>query len=162
MAQPQPTYDLMLLLDLESTEDDRAKVLADAERIITEGGELIGTHDWGVREMAYEIRHQDSADYHLFQFHVHATATLDELDRTLSIADGVLRFRIIQLAPGTPEPPDPGAADARPSRRLEPPPVAASPSAAARTRSRAALVYAFATIPRTFRGTSRGCRRPPR
>jgi small subunit ribosomal protein S6 len=110
MAQPQPTYDLMLLLDLESTEDDRAKALADAERIITGGGELIGVHEWGVREMAYEIRHQDSADYRLFQFHITTTATLDELDRTLSIADGVLRYRIIRLAPGTPEPPDPGAA----------------------------------------------------
>src|SRR3954466_16345027 len=109
MAQPQPTYDLMLLLDLESTEDDRAKVLADAERIITGGGELIGTHEWGVRELAYEIRHQDTADYRLFQFHVNDTSTLDELDRTLSIADGILRYRIIRLAPGTPEPPDPGA-----------------------------------------------------
>ena len=29
--------------------------------IVTEGGELIGTHEWGVREMAYEIRHQDSS-----------------------------------------------------------------------------------------------------
>jgi small subunit ribosomal protein S6 len=100
----------MLLLDLESTEDDRAKALADAERIITGGGELIGTHAWGVRELAYEIRHQDTADYRLFQFHVTDNATLEELDRTLSIADGVLRYRIIRLAPGTPEPPDPGAA----------------------------------------------------
>jgi small subunit ribosomal protein S6 len=110
MAQPQPTYDLMLLLDLESTEDDRAKALADAERIIASGGELIGTHEWGVRELAYEIRHQDSADYRLFQFHVNDKAMLAELDRTLSIADGVLRYRVIRLAPGTPEPPDPGAA----------------------------------------------------
>jgi len=109
MAQPQPTYDLTLLLDLESTEDDRAKALADAERIIAGGGELIGVHEWGVRELAYEIRHQDTADYRLFQFHVTDNAMLEELDRTLSIADGVLRYRVIRLAPGTPEPPDPGA-----------------------------------------------------
>ena len=109
MAQLQPTYDLMLLLDVESTDEQRAKVLADSERIITEGGELIGTHEWGVRELAYEINHQDSADYRLYQFHVNTTATLDELDRTLSIADGLMRHRIIKLAPGTPPPPDPGA-----------------------------------------------------
>jgi small subunit ribosomal protein S6 len=109
MAQPDPTYDLMLLLDLESTEEQRAKALADAERIITDGGTLIGTHEWGVRELAYEIAHQDTADYRLFQFHANSTATLDELDRTLSIADGLLRHRIIKLAPGTPPPPDPGA-----------------------------------------------------
>jgi small subunit ribosomal protein S6 len=109
MAKPQPTYDLMLLLDLESTDEQRAKVLADSERIITDGGSLIGTHEWGVRELAYEINHQDSADYRLFQFHVNDVATLAELDRTLSIADGLLRHRIIKLAPGTPEPPEPGA-----------------------------------------------------
>lgn len=108
MAKPQPTYDLMLLLDLEAEEELRDKVVADAERIITSGGELLGSYDWGVRELAYEIAHQDTADYRLFQFHVNDASTLDELNRTLSIADGLLRFRIIKLAPGTPPPPDPG------------------------------------------------------
>jgi small subunit ribosomal protein S6 len=102
----------MLLLDLESTDEQRAKVVADSERIITDGGTLIGTHEWGVKELAYEIRHQDSADYRLYQFHINDVATLAELDRTLSIADGVLRHRIIKLAPGTPPPPDPGATPA--------------------------------------------------
>jgi small subunit ribosomal protein S6 len=102
----------MLLLDTESTDEQRAKVVADAERIITDGGSLIGTHDWGVRELAYEINHRDSADYRLFQFHVDDVAALAELDRTLSIADGLLRHRIIKLAPGTPEPPDPGVTPA--------------------------------------------------
>jgi len=108
MAKPQPTYDLMLLLDLESEEELRDKVVADAERIISSGGEIIGTYDWGVRELAYEIAHQDTADYRLFQFHANDTSMLEELHRTLSIADGLLRHRIIKLAPGTPEPPDPG------------------------------------------------------
>ncbi len=112
MAQPQPTYDLMLMLDVEGTEEQHAKVIADSERIIAEGGELIGTHEWGVRELAYEIDHQDTADYRLYQFHVTSTATLDELNRTLSIADGLLRHRIVRLAPGTPPPPDPGATPA--------------------------------------------------
>ena len=102
----------MLLLDVESEDEQRAKVLADSERIITEGGELLGTYEWGVRELAYEIEHQDSADYRLFQFHVNDVAVLAQLDRTLSIADGLLRHRIIKLAPGTPPPPDPGATPA--------------------------------------------------
>jgi len=108
MAKPQPTYDLMLLLDLEAEEVVREKVVADAERIITAGGELLGAYDWGVRELAYEIAHQDTADYRLFQFHVNDASVLDELHRTLSIADGLLRHRIIKLAPGTPPPPEPG------------------------------------------------------
>jgi small subunit ribosomal protein S6 len=109
MAQPPPTYDLMLLLDLESTDEQRAKVVADAERIIADGGTLIGSHDWGTREMTYEIDHKDSADYRLFQFHANGGELMAELNRTLSIADGLLRHRIIKLAPGTPPPPDPGS-----------------------------------------------------
>ena len=31
---------------------------------------------------------------------------LSELDRTLRITDGVLRFRIVKLKPGTPDAPD--------------------------------------------------------
>jgi small subunit ribosomal protein S6 len=108
MSQPQPTYDLMLLLDVESEQEIRDKVVTDAERLITEGGELLGTYDWGVRELAYEINHQDTADYRLFQFHINDVAVLAELDRTLSITDGLLRHRIIKLAPGTPAPPEPG------------------------------------------------------
>jgi small subunit ribosomal protein S6 len=108
MAQPTPTYDLMLLLDLEATEEQRAKVVADSERIISAEGELIGAHEWGVRELAYEINHQDSAEYRLFQFHGGAPV-IAELNRTLSISDGLLRHRIIKLDPGTPPPPDPGA-----------------------------------------------------
>ncbi|HEY8581465.1 MAG TPA: 30S ribosomal protein S6 [Capillimicrobium sp.] len=110
----------MLLLDLESTDEQRAKVLADAERLITEGGTLIGAHDWGTRELAYEIQHQDTAEYRLFQFHANSSETLSELDRQLSIADGLLRHRIIKLAPGTPPPPDPGA---EPAVETEPEPA---------------------------------------
>jgi small subunit ribosomal protein S6 len=120
MAHPEPTYDLMLMLDVEGTEEQHAKVLADAERIITSGeGTLIGTHDWGVRELAYEIAHQDSAEYHLMQFHGGAPV-IAELDRTLSIADGLLRHRIIRLAPGTPPPPAPGAPADAASGEYEP------------------------------------------
>jgi len=103
MARPEPTYDLMLLLDPVAADDVRAKALADVDRIIRKGGEVVGDHDWGTRTMAYEIDHQTDAQYRLVQFKGPAEV-LSELERTLRIADGVVRFRIIKLAPGTPEP----------------------------------------------------------
>jgi small subunit ribosomal protein S6 len=109
MARPEPTYDLMLLLDTQASDEQRAKVLADAERIISTGGTITNAYDWGVRELAYEIRHKDDAEYRLIQFHAPAEV-LRELDRALSIADGVMRHRIIKLAPGTPAAPDGGRA----------------------------------------------------
>ena len=123
MAAAKPTYDLMLLLDTAAADEQRAKVLADAERLITSnGGTVTSKHDWGARALAYEIRHKPDAEYHLIQFHG-TPELLENLQRTLRITDGVVRFRIIKLAPGTPAPPPP-----RPERS-EAPPVEA-PSAA--------------------------------
>jgi small subunit ribosomal protein S6 len=111
MAATNPTYDLMVLLDTAAPDEQRKKVLSDTESLIKKQGEIIGTHDWGVRPTAYEIDKKTDADYHLVQFH--ATAELlATLDRTLRITDGVLRFRIIKLAPGTPGPPEPEAPQA--------------------------------------------------
>lgn len=105
MARPAPTYDLMLLLDTQASDEQRASVLADVERILAAGATVESAYDWGIRELAYEIRHKDDAEYRLFQFHA-GPDVLRELSRTLSIADGVLRHRIIKLAPGTPPAPD--------------------------------------------------------
>ena len=44
------------------------------------------------------------------QFHAGSAELLDGLDRTLRITDGVMRFRLIKLAPGVPEAPEMGAA----------------------------------------------------
>jgi small subunit ribosomal protein S6 len=104
MAAPPPIYDLMVLLDTTAPDDQRAKILADAEAMITNGGSVVSKHDWGPRTMAYEIRHKTDAEYHLIQFHGDA-ALLETLQRTLRITDGVVRFRIIKLEPGTPDPP---------------------------------------------------------
>jgi len=106
MTLPAPTYDLMLLLDPEAEQPAREKLVTDASEAITAGGELLRHDRWGERALAYPISHKASAEYHLLQFHAGSPELLSELHRTLSIADGVVRFRIIKLAPGTPEPPD--------------------------------------------------------
>jgi small subunit ribosomal protein S6 len=104
MAAPDPIYDLVVLLDTAAPDDQRAKILADAEAMISNGGSVVSKHDWGPRTMAYEIRHKTDAEYHLIQFHGTAQL-LENLQRTLRITDGVVRFRIIKLEPGTPDPP---------------------------------------------------------
>ena len=97
----------MLLLDTSAPEEQRKKVLSDVESAISSAGSVVGsTHDWGQRPLAYEIRHRADAEYYLLQFQG-PSSMLESLQRSLRIADGVLRFRIIKLAPGTPGPPDP-------------------------------------------------------
>ena len=105
MAKEAPIYDLMLMLSTSAEDDRRAKILADVEAAITRaGGSLERNDDWGRRPMAYEIRHQPDAEYHLLQFKAPPTL-IEDLSHTLRITDGVVRFRVIKVRPGTPPAP---------------------------------------------------------
>jgi small subunit ribosomal protein S6 len=105
MASEAPVYDLVLLLDTTIEQERRDTILANVEDAIDRGGEIVGRHDWGNRHTVYEVRKHGEADYHLIQFRGSA-ALLEQLDHNLKITDGILRFRIIKLRPGTPPPPD--------------------------------------------------------
>ncbi|MEA2161020.1 MAG: small subunit ribosomal protein [Solirubrobacteraceae bacterium] len=106
MATEPTIYDLVLLLSTNTEEDDRAKVLSEVEAAITSsGGTIERNQDWGTRPLTYRINHQGDAEYHLLQFQG-PTTLLDSLSHSLRIADGVLRFRIIKVIPGTPPAPD--------------------------------------------------------
>ena len=111
MAHEPPLYDLILLLDTQVDDERRSELLDNVQAAIEKGGEVVGRHDWGVRPTVYEVQKRPDADYHLFQFHGD-NALLEQLDHTLKITDGVLRFRIIKLRAGTPPPPEMGAAAA--------------------------------------------------
>jgi len=116
MAKEAPIYDLMLLLSENAEDEQRTKILADVQSAITNaGGSIERDDDWGRRPLSYEIRHQPEAEYHLLQFHAPPTL-IEDLSHTLRITDGVLRFRVIKVRPGTPAAPS------------SPPPVVAAVS----------------------------------
>ncbi len=105
MAKEPLIYDLMLLLSTNTEEEQRTKILSDVESAISSaGGSIERDDDWGQRPLAYEIRHQPDAEYHLLQFRSPPTL-IEELSHTLRITDGVLRFRVIKVTPGTPPAP---------------------------------------------------------
>lgn len=119
MAERTITYDLMLMLSMGAEDEERASILTAVESAITDGGgEIVRRDDWGTRPLTFKINHEREADYHLLQFQG-PTALLETLSHNLHIADGVLRFRIIKVTPGTPDAPD------------SPPPVIGAVSAAA-------------------------------
>lgn len=112
MTLPAPTYDLVLLLDPQADEGVRAKIVTDTKAAIGAKGEVVHHDAWGERPLAYPIDHKTTAEYHLLQFHATQVELIAELNRTLHITDGVIRFRVNKLKPGTPAAPDmrPGAA----------------------------------------------------
>jgi small subunit ribosomal protein S6 len=137
MAEQTPTYDLVLLLSMTVEDERRAKILADVEAAIAGGdGSIVHNADWGKRPLAYQIDHQPEAEYHLLQF-TGPPSLLESLNHTLGITDGVVRFRIIKVLPGTPAPPSPDriAVPATPPAPASAAPAAAAESAAAVTES---------------------------
>jgi small subunit ribosomal protein S6 len=117
MAKDAPIYDLVLLLNAEAEETTRTKILGDVESAISKaGGSVERNDDWGRRPMAYEIRHLPEAEYHMLQFRAPGSL-IEDLSHTLRITDGVVRFRVIKVRPGTPEAPS------------SPPPVVAAAAA---------------------------------
>jgi small subunit ribosomal protein S6 len=106
MATQPPLYDLMLLLSTSAPEEQRTKILSDVESAITGAGGSIERRDgWGQRPMAYRIRHQPDAEYHLLQF-TSPPSLIETLSHDLRITDGVVRFRVIKNLPGTPPAPE--------------------------------------------------------
>jgi small subunit ribosomal protein S6 len=125
----------VLLLDTQAEPAVRAKIVADAREAISAQGELLRHDEWGERALAYPIDHKTSAEYHLLQFHASATELIATLNRTLRITDGIVRFRINKLEPGTPEAPDmrserPAAAPTRDEPEPAPSPAEAEEHAA--------------------------------
>ncbi len=141
MTLPAPTYDLVLLLDAEAEEQAHARILGEAREAIRAQGELLRDDAWGDRALTYQIDHKATAKYHLMQFHATAPELLEKLDRSLRIADEVVRFRIVKLKPGTPEaphtPPAAGEAGAAVESAAGAPPAAAAAPAEAPAESQA-------------------------
>jgi small subunit ribosomal protein S6 len=120
MAIELPTYDLILLLDPEADEERRSNILASLEQVIERQGAVVSRHDWGSRPTAYPVKKRGDADYHLLQFQG-PPELLQQLDHALKITDGVNRFRIIKLHPGTPAPPDLAMSAAAAAAEQQPP-----------------------------------------
>jgi small subunit ribosomal protein S6 len=89
-------YELVLMLDPEAPDNRREEIATGARQRIESAGELKHADDWGVRKMAYEIQRRNEADYRFYRF-VAESPVLADLDHTLKITDGVLRFRIFNV-----------------------------------------------------------------
>ncbi len=115
MADPTPVYELTLLLSTDAEEDTRARILGDLEAAITRGGgSIVRKTAWGNRSLAYRIDHEDDAEIHLFELTAPPNLLAD-LNHTLRITDGVLRFRVIKAISGgqQQQEPEPAAASVR-------------------------------------------------
>jgi small subunit ribosomal protein S6 len=85
----------MLILPPEADESVVSEALDRITRIVSEGGGAVGNVDrWGRRRLAFEIARQTEGYYVVVDFTADP-AVITELERTLHLADEVLRFKVV-------------------------------------------------------------------
>lgn len=85
-------YETLMVLHPELPEAQIRETIDRAKRLIEElGGQTGQIQEWGIRELAYEIRKLTRGYYVLIEYSA-SPGVLQELERTLKIADEVLRF----------------------------------------------------------------------
>ena len=85
----------MLILPPEADESVVSGALDRITRIVGEAGGAVGNVDrWGRRRLAFEIERQTEGYYVVVEFTAEPEE-LTELERSLHLADEVLRFKIV-------------------------------------------------------------------
>jgi small subunit ribosomal protein S6 len=122
MAPEAREYELVLMLDPGLEDAARDKIADEVRKRVSSDGNLKHEDNWGMRKLAYEIRQRTEADYRWLRFEAEPEL-LNQLDHSLKIADGVLRFRIFRVDPKSPviAPPAAGSSSAPAAARREAP-----------------------------------------
>lgn len=89
-------YEIMLVFDASLEEDAIGKELKKVTSIIEKGkGTITDSQKWGVRKLAYPIKHQENGYYHLINF-TSSETVVNEIDRVNKINDKLLRHLIVK------------------------------------------------------------------
>ena len=111
------SYETLVLLRADLPEAQVRETTERAKRLIEgQQGTISETQDWGLRELAYPVEKSNRGYYFLLRYNS-KPETVWELERTLKIADEVLRFVTVRPEDKKPRKPK------RPPRT--PPPQAA-------------------------------------
>ncbi|MBM3799381.1 MAG: 30S ribosomal protein S6 [Actinomycetota bacterium] len=91
-------YELMIILDGSLDEPVAQQWVATVTKAVkAAGGDVHGKADWwGKRRLAYPINKKEDGYYIVFNIAA-AGGALDELERSLRIADDVLRHKLLRL-----------------------------------------------------------------
>jgi len=87
----------MVLVDPDADEAAYGQTVDRVTQILSESGvEPSAVDRWGRRKLAYEIDKKGEGQYFVVAFQAESPV-LAELDRALSFADEVMRFKIVRL-----------------------------------------------------------------
>lgn len=92
-------YELMIIFTADTEESDVQTAVNRLETLANDqGGTMEKMDKWGVRRFAFEINHKWEGFYVVLEFL--SPNALEEVDRTLRLADNVVRHKFIRLPLG--------------------------------------------------------------
>ena len=95
-------YETMIVLRTDLQEAGVKEQIERVRKLLeTHGATVSGIHEWGLRELAYQIQKERRGFYILVEYTAGAAAVA-ELERTLKLSDVVLRFVSIRQDDDTP------------------------------------------------------------
>jgi small subunit ribosomal protein S6 len=90
-------YEVMIIFDAGLEEDNIRAVLDRTTDILqSRGGKVVRVDRWGRRRFAYELKHRLEGYYVLLET-TSEPEPMAEVDRVLSLADEVIRHKVIRL-----------------------------------------------------------------
>ncbi|HVM54021.1 MAG TPA: 30S ribosomal protein S6 [Acidimicrobiales bacterium] len=90
-------YEVMVILEPTLEESAVQQLINRSTEVLTKGDATVNkVEKWGKRRLAYELNHRTEGYYVLFDV-TSEPAPLGELDRTLRLADDVLRHKIVRI-----------------------------------------------------------------
>ena len=95
MAKLDAKYEAMVVLSVKTNDEEQIKALISKfSDLIKNNGTLEGVDEWGKRKLAYEINYESEGYYVLYNFESKPDFPA-ELERVISITDGVLRSMVV-------------------------------------------------------------------
>lgn len=95
MAKLDSKYEAMVVLSVKTNDEEQVKALINKfSELIKNNGTLEGVDEWGKRKLAYEINYESEGYYVLYNFESKPDFPA-ELERVISITDGVLRSMVV-------------------------------------------------------------------
>jgi small subunit ribosomal protein S6 len=90
-------YEVMIIFDADLDEETIRSAVDRSVKLIESKGAEQGPIDfWGKRRFAYEVKHRWEGYYVVLQAKAEPAA-MDELHRTLSLADEVVRHKVLRI-----------------------------------------------------------------
>ncbi len=91
-------YETLILISPDLTNEENSSIIESLEGIIKDrGGEVITVDDWGIKELAYEVKKHTRGRYVRLEYALPPTE-ITELERRMRINEDIFKYLTVKLS----------------------------------------------------------------